>query len=155
MIFILSFLQYLIHNILVAHHLQPSCRIGEESVGARVVEAVEGFFLTDGVSSFLILPVLKCFNYILGHVVKALRVQQVVVSYETLVDEVLPLQPPIHGLWRDAQPLGAALHGHRGKADAVVGGCPVVSCSCHNLITVYQNTATKIQLFYEKRAENG
>lgn len=95
----------------------------------------------------MILPVLKCFGNVLGHVVEALRVQQVVVAHESLMDEVLPLQPPIHGLWRDAQPLCTALHGHRGEVDAVVGGCPFVSRSCHNLITAYQNTATKVQFF--------
>lgn len=43
----LSFLQNFIHNISVAHRLQPPRRVGEECVGARVVEAVEGFLLAD------------------------------------------------------------------------------------------------------------
>ena len=43
------------------------------------------------VSSFLILPVLKRFGYVLSYIVEALRVQQIVVAHEALVDEVLSL----------------------------------------------------------------
>lgn len=100
-------------------------------------------------SSFLILPVLKCFDNVLGHVIEALCVQQVVVTHETLVNEILPLQPPIHGLWSDTQPLGTALHGHCGEVDAVEGGCPIVSFCCHNLFTAYQNTATKLYILFQ------
>ena len=42
-LFILLFLQNLVHYISVAHGLKPTRRVGKESVGARVVEAVEGY----------------------------------------------------------------------------------------------------------------
>ena len=70
-------------------------------------------------------------------------------AHEALVDEVLPLQPAVHGLWRDAQPLGTALHGHHDEVDAVVGGSPVVSYSSHYLFAAYQNTATKLQILFQ------
>ena len=45
--FVLLFLQYLVGDISVAHGLETKGGVSEEGIGARVVEAVEGFLFAD------------------------------------------------------------------------------------------------------------